>query len=126
MPKLIEALTLVNACREICEAVRCPYMIENPVSTLATYWREPDFTFDPADYGLYADDPEADGYTKRTCLWTGGGFIMPQPSPVKAIHGSKMHLMSPGPERANRRSETPPGFARAVYEANHRFIRLAG
>jgi hypothetical protein len=26
-------------------------MIENPVSTVSTYWRKPDYTFDPCDYG---------------------------------------------------------------------------
>jgi hypothetical protein len=32
--------------------------------------------------------------------------------------GSKMHRVSPSADRANIRSETPMGFARAVFEAN--------
>lgn len=124
---LIEALELVNACREICEASGAPYMIENPVGTLATYWREPDHSFDPCDYG--------DPYTKRTCLWTGGGFIMPpivrpgdmfsDPTWVAPTEGSKMHLMPPSADRADKRSETPMGFARAVFRANARQLAEA-
>jgi hypothetical protein len=67
--KLIEALEIVEACRRLCEESDAPWMLENPVGTLATYWREPDHSFDPCDYG--------DPYTKKTCLWTGNGFVMP-------------------------------------------------
>ena len=52
-----------------------PYMIENPVSTISTYWRKPDHIFHPWQFsGLNADDC----YTKKTCLWTGNGFVMPE------------------------------------------------
>lgn len=44
---------------------------------------------------------------------------MPEPRRVDAVEGSKMHLVSPGPNRANIRSETPAGFAKAVFEANN-------
>jgi len=43
---------------------------------------------------------------------------MPAPKPVPSIEGLRMHRMAPSPDRANRRSETPKGFARAVFEAN--------
>jgi len=114
---LYEAIGLVARCRDIAEASKAPYLIENPVSTLSTYWRKPDHTFDPCEYGGYLDPP-GDKYTKKTCLWTGGGFRMPTSMPVSPTEGSKMHLMSPGPERANLRSATPRGFARAVFLAN--------
>lgn len=104
------AIELVAVCAEISEAAGAPYMIENPVGQLSTYWRKPDHTFDPCDYG--------DPYTKKTCLWTGGGFIMPPKNRVEPTEGSKMHRLPPGPDRANLRSATPPGFARAVFEAN--------
>lgn len=117
MDLLIEALQIVNACRKICEASGARYMIENPVGTLATYWRKPDHYFNPCDFGGYLPDG-GDRYTKKTCLWTGGGFVMPDKRPVEPTEGSKMHLMAPGPERANLRSETPMGFARAVFQAN--------
>lgn len=117
---LIGALEVVETCREICEASGAPYMIENPVGTLSTYWREPDFAFDPCDYG--------DPYTKRTLLWTGNGFVMPPvvrpgdmfeaPTWVEPTEGSKMHRLPPSADRADLRSVTPQGFARAVFEAN--------
>lgn len=110
MGAIIEALQVVEACRRICEDNGAPWMIENPVGQLSTYWRKPDYLFDPCDYG--------DPYTKKTCLWTGGGFVMPWRSRVEATEGSKMHRMSPGPERANLRSATPMGFACAVFEVN--------
>jgi hypothetical protein len=112
---LIEGLELVNACRELCEALGAPWMLENPVSTLSSYWREPDCTFDPCDFGGYLE-PEGDHYTKRTCLWVGGGFTMPAKRPVYPHRGSQMHLLAPSPDRADLRSETPKGFARAVFE----------
>lgn len=117
LKSLIEGLTLVERCREIVESLGCPWMLENPIGALATHWRQPDEKFDPCDYGGYLE-PEGDAYTKRTCLWTGGGFVMPKPKPVFPIEGSKMHTMSKVPNRANIRSETPMGFARAVFEAN--------
>ncbi|MGE5166369.1 MAG: hypothetical protein ACM3IH_20425 [Sphingobacteriales bacterium] len=120
LPALIKGLTVVNSCREICEASGSPWMLENPVGTLATYWREPDYTFDPCDYG--------DPYTKKTCLWTGGGFVMPEkishgdmfaePTRVEPTLGSMIHLMPPSEDRGDLRSITPMGFARAVFRAN--------
>lgn len=117
MDALIGALQVVNACRKICEHSGAPYMIENPISTLATYWRKPDHIFDPCEYGGY-EGGAGDTYTKKTCLWTGGGFRMPAKKPVLALEGSRMHLMPPGENRAELRSLTPEGFARAVFEAN--------
>jgi len=115
---LIEGLTLVEAARRICEWTGAPYMIENPVSTISTYWRKPDYTFQPHEYGGYLPGG-GDAYTKRTCLWTGNGFVMPEKRPVEPTEGSKMHLLPPSPDRADLRSVTPEGFARAVFEANH-------
>jgi len=77
----------------VAEALNVPYMVENPVSRLATLWRKPDHTFDPFEYGGYLSDSEAehprwpeyiaprDGYSKRTCLWTGNGLIIPDKLP---------------------------------------------
>jgi len=99
-----------------------PYMVEHPVTCLVSipHIGEPNFKFDPNDYG--------DPYTKETWLWTGNGFRMPpvikpgdmfdKPTWVEPTEGSKMHLMAPSENRANLRAATPPGFARAVFEAN--------
>jgi len=117
MGRLIDALTLVERCRHTFEDVlSVPYMIENPASTLSTYWRKPDHTFDPCDFGGYPGGRN-NNYTKRTCLWTGNGFRFPTRRPIPATDGSRMHRLSPGPDRANLRAATPMGFARAVYEA---------
>jgi len=115
--KLIGALTLFKRSVDLAELIGAPYMLENPVSTVSSYWRKPDHSFDPCDYG--------DPYTKKTCLWTGNGFTMPPKARVEPTDGSKMHLMPPSEERANLRSATPMGFARAVFEANTRALQCA-
>jgi hypothetical protein len=114
---LIEALQLFEAALRLAEWTRAPYLIENPVGTVSTYWRKPDHTFNPCDYGGYLNPPR-DAYTKRTCLWTGNGFVMPTRKPVKPLEGSRMHRLPPSAHRANLRSATPKGFAQAVFEAN--------
>ena len=114
---LADALQLVERCRIIAEISGAPWMLENPVSTLSTYWRKPDVTFDPCDFGGYLD-PTGDAYTKKTCLWTGGGFVMPEPKPVAPTERSPIHLMPPSDDRGDLRSVTPMGFAKAVFLAN--------
>ena len=114
---LINALRLFEVSVKWAEWSGAPYMIENPVSTVSSYWRKPDYTFNPCDYAGYHGG-ENDLYTKKTCLWTGGGFVMPEKKPLAPEQGSKMHLLPPSAERANLRAATPAGFARAVFEAN--------
>lgn len=109
---LSEAIDIFGRCVEICEWTEAAYGIENPVSTISSYYRHPDHTFQPWQYG--------DLWTKKTCLWTGGGFVMPVPIHNEPPPGvtNKIWKMPPSVERANLRSETPRGFARAVYRAN--------
>lgn len=121
---LIEALELVETCRDWCESSDAPWMLENPVGQLSTYWRKPDFIVNPCDFAGWADDPDAEAYTKKTCLWTGGGFRPPAPKPVEPILGSLMHFVPPGPDRADIRSVTPSGFARAVFNENYHLTVL--
>jgi hypothetical protein len=111
---LAEYIELVASCHEILEGAKVPYLIENPVSTLSTYWRKPDYTFHPWQY---AQHEPADRYPKKTCLWTGNGFVMPEPKPLEPTD-DRIHRMPPGEDRADLRSVTPRGFARAVFEAN--------
>ena len=110
---LIDGLELVEACRQLCEFTTGPWMLENPVSRLSSCWRKPDHTFHPWMYG--------DNYTKNTCLWTGNEILMPQPTIDEQPEDcdQRIWLMSPGHGRAAKRSETPMGFAKAVFEANH-------
>jgi len=102
---------------EALESFGCPYQIENPVSTISTYWRKPDHSFHPWHYTGYATE---DNYTKTTCLWVGGGFVMPEACPDLTLGDpdDRIHKMPPGPERANKRSATPAGYAQAVFAAN--------
>mgnify|MGYP000848334743 CR=1 FL=1 len=120
LKKLIHGLQLVDKCIEICERYNgCTYMIENPIGTLSTYWRKPDYIFNPCDYAGYQNENH-DTYTKATCLWVGNGFIMPKSKYMFPCQGSKMHLYrnNDPTERMNFRSQTPKGFAQAVFEAN--------
>lgn len=119
--RLSRALALVASAHRVCIAAEshgAAWMIENPTGRLATCWRAPDHAFDPCDFAMYADDPASEAYTKRTCLWTGGGFVMPERRAVVPVLGSRMHRLPPSAGRADLRSVTPSGFARAVFAAN--------
>lgn len=113
--KLKEALHLVDASLRAV-AIYNPvfWWLENPVGRLAQYIGKPDYYFHPYEFAGYSDNSEA--YTKKTCLW--GKFAKPVKKPVEPIHGSKMHLILPGPDRRRIRSKTPIGFAKAFFEAN--------
>ena len=115
--KLALSIDLFATAAELCEWIGAPYMIENPVSTISSYWRKPDATFHPHHFTLMEPD---DNYTKQTCLWTGGGFVMPPSCRdfTLASPDDRIHKAAPGPDRANYRSATPMGFARAVFKAN--------
>jgi hypothetical protein len=123
---LADAIQTVAACARICEGSGAPWMLENPVSTLSTYWRKPDYIFNPCDYAGYLSNPTAEAYTKRTCLWTGGGCIIPQTLWVFPDQGSKMHKLPPSKDRADTRAVTPLGFSRAMYLANCRRVDVQG
>jgi len=128
-----KAVTYAVWCAAFFDDFCVPYFIENPVSVLATKWRKPDYNFHPYEYGEYLDDHEAvhprwpeyiadrDAYTKKTCLWTGGGFRMPTKIPTcKPTGYSTQHLKLGGKSQRTKdiRSATPRGFAKAVQEAN--------
>ena len=113
---LTDGLMLFNSCEQIADWSGAPYCVENPVGCIPTHHRKPDFYFHPWNYG--------DLHQKKTCLWTGNGFIMPDFIHVTKPEGvtQKIWLASPGAGRQDERSETPETFARAVYEANHKVI----
>lgn len=112
-----KAVMVAEQCRTIGRLSGAPWFVENPVSVLSSAFGRPQHTFHPSDYTAYE---AGDNYTKKTCLWTGGGFIMPQPAKDSTLGpaDNRIHFASPGPERANFRSATPMGFARAVFDAN--------
>lgn len=121
LPKLIEALQILDACRAICEDDRhdAPFFIENPVSVFASYWRKPDHYFHPWHYTGWCS---SDHYTKKTCLWTGCGFVMPPVKIDPRFDGAKpddrIHKAPPSKDRGDIRSVFPTGFSRALVAAN--------
>lgn len=111
---LADALQIFDSCLMACAYSGAPFGIENPAGRLSTHRRKPDYSFQPWQYG--------DPWTKRTAIWAGNGFVMPSPicatPPPETTE--KIWLMPPSEDRADLRSETPPGFARAVFKANAR------
>ena len=111
--KLIDGLAVVDAClRQI--AIHRPewWALENPVGRLRNYLGPPKWKFNPCEFG--------DPYKKKTLLW--GHFTPPVPiisitarNPVEASLGSMMHTSV---RNKAKRSETPPGFSQAFFEAN--------
>jgi hypothetical protein len=133
----IKAVSHAMRCGELFDALGVPYFVENPVSVLATKWRKPDHSFHPYEYGGYIHDDQAehprwpeyiaakDAYPKKTCLWTGNGFVMPWADPVQPEDGySKQHKKLGGKSQRTKdiRSATPRGFAKAVYEFNSQSV----
>lgn len=114
-----KAVAVAEQCRTIGYMSGAPFFVENPVSTLSATFGKPDHTFNPFDFTQL--EP-ADNYSKKTCLWTGGGFRMPAPQRDTSLGkpDNRIHMAPPGPERMNFRSATPMGFARAVFQANNR------
>lgn len=106
---LAEAVEIWASCVRICRQATGWWALENPVGRLRRWAGPPVATFNPCDYG--------DPWTKRTCLW--GNFVMPQKLKHKCNHPIYAgHRLPPSPQRAALRSITPPGFARAFFEAN--------
>jgi len=114
----IDALKLVDACWQLCHWYSVPWMLENPVGRLSQVLGKASATFQPWQYGEL--------YQKRTCIWSGNGFVMPPPTVTTKPTTCKQAIwaMPPSPERADRRSITPRGFARAVFEANWNGVNL--
>jgi len=67
---LTDGLMLFNACEQISDWSGAPYLIENPVGVVPAHHRKPDYYFQPWQFG--------DLYQKKTCLWSGNGFVMPE------------------------------------------------
>jgi hypothetical protein len=114
-PPLRDGLDLFHAAYQAAVWAQGPFALENPVGRIAGIVGKAEHTFDPCDYG--------DPYTKKTCLWTGGGFIMPPKRRIEPTEGSKIIDYPPSDNRADLRSATPMGFARAVHEANNHLVQ---
>jgi hypothetical protein len=79
--------------------------IENPISIISSRLRKPSQIIQPWQFGH--------GETKATCLWLKG---LPNLLPTNIVDGreSKVHNMSPGPNRGKLRSLTYAGIATAM------------
>lgn len=114
-----KAAIVADQCRTIGELSGARWMFENPKSAFSRIFGKPQHKFQPHHFtGWCADD----NYLKETWLWTGGGFIMPEPFVLTGLPepDDRIHKCPPGDDRANFRSATPNGFARAVFAANGR------
>jgi len=113
--RTLTSLEVVTHClRIIAEAKPVFWAIENPVGRLKRWLGEPRMYFNPCDFG--------DPYTKKTCLW--GNFRIPKEKPVKPVRVCKQGswIQKLGGKSAKTkylRSITPPGFAKAFFEANN-------
>ncbi len=131
-------LRLIAACLHIiwhCQSriagksPKLPYLkfwaLENPFGMLNWFLGKPALVFNPYDYG--------DRYSKKSCLW--GHFNELTKTPVVLTEAERIKFdnrLNDGlpnlpaeyscppdfDKRAARRSITPPGFAKAFFEAN--------
>ena len=111
MADMKEAIRVVDACFRIISMLQPKWWaMENPVGTLHRYIGKPKMYFNPCDYG--------DPYTKKTCLW--GDFKIQKKNPVEPTEGSKLWKLYGGKSERTKmlRRMTPPGFAKAFFEAN--------
>jgi hypothetical protein len=118
IPRDIErGLEVVGACLRVVYQTRpCWWALENPTGLLSHYLGTPRDVFEPCDFG--------DPWTKRTALW--GSFTIPRRGPyVEPLGGGPLcSICDPTRRRTSwcnnpaHRAITPPGFARAFFEAN--------
>lgn len=115
MELVIPCLNIIWECRY--DHKLAFWCLENPMGYLRQFLGKPAFTFDPCDFG--------DPYTKKTDLW--GYFNIPKKNPVEPVFyisgGKRFPPLwgKTGGKSKNRqmlRSITPPGFAKAFFEAN--------
>lgn len=111
------------------EYYNCPWYVENPVGSLSTEWRKPNYYFHPYEFGGYLTNEEGsfhhhmplrDGYTKKTCIWCGNGLVWPLKRPVAhcGYFWGWAKLGGKSTKTKVLRSLTPRGFARAIFKYN--------
>jgi hypothetical protein len=116
----LKGLEIVSACMRIILTAQPKFwVLENPAHGYLKRWLgEPAMVFDPWEYG--------DNWQKATALW--GRFTHPpkfvKEKPEGIVKFSMLKSREIYPEyygilpRQIRRAITPPGFAKAFYEAN--------
>lgn len=81
--------------------------IENPIGVMSSRFRKPDQVLQPWMFGH--------GEIKATCLWLKN---LPKLKPTNIVEGreQRLHLLPPSKNRAELRSKTFPGIAKAMAE----------
>lgn len=113
---LLEGLALIDACLRIVTVCKPQWWaLENPPGRLSRYLGPHQYAFHPYHHG--------DPWTKHTYLW--GRFNAPErkpvthePYPEHLPVGRRDRTSAMSSSHRNQRAETPPGFARAFFEAN--------
>lgn len=110
-----EGLAIVDACLRAVVIYKPKWWaLENPEGYLREWLGEPRLKFDPWQFG--------DPWTKRTWIW--GEFSLPAENALAArVARSLVKQHTPEGQRAIAKNSreaatTPPGFARAFFEAN--------
>lgn len=87
--------------------------IENPIGVLSSRWRKPDQVLQPWMFGH--------GETKATCLWNKN---LPLIKATEIVEGrfQRMHLLPKTKDRAEIRSKTYPGIAKALAQQTTEYI----
>lgn len=113
--QLREGLSVVDACLRVIVTTRPNWWaLENPQGRLHRWLGSPVMKFQPYEFG--------DAWTKRTWLW--GNFAPPilqmsvEPRGGFVNSGWSAKTRAAKSHTAEARSVTPPGFARAFFEAN--------
>lgn len=124
-----KAALIAEQCRTLGALSGAPWFFENPVSVFASIFGKPEWTFNPFDFGGYLPEDDThpeypeiiaarDAYPKKTCLWSGNGFVLPEakPVPVRPGYSDQHHkLGGKSLKTKNIRSATPRGFAQAIF-----------
>lgn len=113
-----EGLAVADAClRWVAICNPRVWVLENPVGRLPRWIGAPKLRAHPWEYAGYSSDPEADAYTKKTCLF--GRFNVPEQDAWEGVvDKKKIHYAAPGPDRAKIRSIAPVGLWAAIHAAN--------
>lgn len=79
--------------------------VENPIGIMSRKYRKPDQIIQPWQFGC--------GETKATCLWLKGLSKL-IPTDIVAGRESRIHKMTPSPNRGKERSRSYPGISSAM------------
>lgn len=127
-----KAALIAEQCRMVGMSAGCPWGWENPVSVFSSIFGQSQYKFSPEEYGGYLPEDDIhpaypeyiaprDAYPKTTCIWSGGGFVMPPKIKVDKKPGYSTQFKKLGGKSLktkNIRSATPRGFALAVFKYN--------